>query len=116
MAKFSCDYCGRPNAPVVDDAGNCSCVECCNTFYTCRLCENIFQCEFENNPSPLPRQVQQTIQRGPMTMQTVIKNPERVKQFCFPCKCFDQDDLLCRREENYCKNYIEMTPRFRQER
>lgn len=116
MVNIPCDYCANPVSTVVDDAGNCSCVNCYRQFYTCTMCENACVCEFENNPSPIPRQVQQTVQRGSMVMSTVIRNPERVKQFCFPCKCFNQDDLICLREDGWCKSYTEITPRFRQER
>lgn len=114
--NIPCDYCGRSVSSIVDQEGNCSCVECYQRFYTCYMCDHAVTCEFENNPSPIPKQIQQTVQRGPMIMQTVIKNPDRVKAFCFPCKCFDQDELICLREDNWCKNYKENAPRFRQER
>lgn len=116
MVDIPCDYCGCPASSVVDEAGNCSCMNCFKQFYTCAMCENAQYCAFEQDPSPLPRQVQQTIQRGPMIMQTTVKNPERVKQFCFPCKCFDQDELICLRIDGWCKSYVETAPRFRQER
>ena len=116
MVKIPCDYCGRPASTVVDDEGNCSCVSCYQRFYTCYMCDHAVTCEFENNPSPIPKQVQQTVRQGNMVMQTVVKNPERVKQFCFPCQCFNQDELYCRREDSWCKNYKENAPRFRQER
>ena len=116
MVKVPCDYCGNPVSTIVDEEGTCSCINCYQQFYTCAMCEKVLQCEFETNPSPLPKQVQQTVQRGPMIAQTIVKNPERVKQFCFPCQCFDQDNLVCLREDGWCKSYKEITPRFRQKR
>jgi hypothetical protein len=105
-----CDYCGRQVQPVVITEGRGACIECAKYFGTCYMCRNCSACQFENNPSPLPKVVSRTIQRGNAVIQTQVRNPERVKQFCFPCKCFDMDDLICRRQENWCSNYDEYIP------
>lgn len=116
MVNIPCDYCGRPVSTIVDSEGNCSCVDCYKQFDTCIMCCNGNTCAFETDPSPIPKVVTQTMRQGPMVMQTQVKNPERVKQFCFPCKCFNQDELLCGKEDRWCSSYNEITPRFRQQR
>ena len=116
MVNIPCDYCGRPASTVVDTEDNCSCVNCYKQFYTCAMCENASKCEFETNPSPLPKVVQQTVRQGPMIMTTQVKNPERIREFCHICQCWNTSEQFCGREDNWCPNYIEITPRFRQER
>ena len=116
MVKIPCDYCGNPASTVVDSEGNCSCVGCYQQFYTCRMCEMGSFCPFETDPSPIPKVVMQQVRQGNMVMQTQIKNPERVKQFCFPCICFDQEDLYCKCEDGWCKSYHEIYPPFRDSR
>ena len=116
MVKIPCDYCGNPASTVVDSEGNCSCVACYQKFYTCAMCENGHSCPFETDPSPIPKVVMRQVRQGNMVMQTQVKNPERVKMFCFPCPCFDQDDLFCCAEEHWCHNYKEINPRLRDQR
>ena len=111
---YFCDVCGNPAQAAVISNERLYCQRCAALFDTCSLCLNSVGCEFETNPSPLPKVVVQTIRQGAVTMQQQIKNPERIKQFCFPCKCFDQDDLICRREERWCPNYNEYIPPSRQ--
>ena len=112
----SCDYCGSLVPPFVINEDALVCMNCCKSFTTCRMCEKVYECPFETDPSPLPKVILQTMQQGPMTVQTQVRNPERVKQFCFPCECFDKEDLICRREDGWCPSYTEITPRFRQKR
>lgn len=116
MSINTCDYCGRPDSATLISEGAWMCATCFSYCNTCTMCETAQFCPFETDPSPLPKVVLQTTQRGPMTVQTQVKNPARVQQFCFPCKCFNQDELYCRREEGWCKSYEEITPRFRQQR
>ena len=112
---YFCDVCGNPAPAAVISNDRLYCQKCAACFDTCSLCLNSAQCEFENNPSPLPKVIQQTIRQGTMVIQQTVRNPERVKQFCFPCKCFDQDDLICRRQDNWCREYNEYIPPSRQE-
>lgn len=102
-----CNYCGNPNTPVVDTDGICSCARCFHSFGTCAMCVNRQYCDFETNPSPLPKQVQQTIRQGNMTLQQVIKNPERIALCCGNCPCYDTE---CRKEYGTCANYKEVVP------
>lgn len=116
MVNIPCDYCGNPASTVVDSEGNCSCVNCYQQFYTCRMCTNAYNCEFETNPSDIPKVIQQTSRQGPAIITQTVKNPARIREFCHPCKCWDTSDGICLREDNWCKSYTEITPRFREER
>ena len=116
MEDTRCDYCGSPLKPFVINENALACMNCLQSFNTCRMCSESQTCAFETDPSPLPKVVVQTIRQGPAVLQMQVKNPERVKLFCFPCKCFDQDDLFCRREEGWCREYNEITPPLRDQR
>lgn len=116
MVHIPCDYCGNPASTVVDSEGNCSCVNCCQKFYTCIMCTKVHECEFETNPSPLPKVVMQTIRRGPAVMQTQVRNPQRIAEFCHKCQCWNSEEEFCAREDGWCKNYSEINPRLRKER
>ena len=79
------------------------------------MCIKGGECEFETNPSPLPKQIPYTVRQGNMMIQTVIPNPERVKLFCFPCGCFDEENLYCCKQDGYCAKYNEIQPSSRQD-
>ena len=116
MVNTPCNYCGKPASTVVDSEGNCSCVNCYQQFYTCRMCENGSMCEFETNPSPLPKVVVQTIRQGPVTMQTQVKNPQRIEEFCQKCLCWNSEENYCGKEDGWCKKYHEVYPAYREPR
>lgn len=62
------------------------------------------ECEFETNPSTIPKVVQQRIQQGPMTSIVQVKNPTRVEMFCKNCKCFDEE-FGCLKENSCCGDW-----------
>ena len=75
---------------------------------TCVTCYNGKLCDFENNPSPLPKQVQQTQRMGNAVMTQVVKNPERINITCKNgCACWS-DELGCIKESciqnRFCLN------------
>lgn len=116
MSANMCDYCGRLGSADVITEDAYICRDCYSKHDTCALCENGYICSFETDPSPLPKVVMQTIRRGNMTMQTQVKNPERFQAFCLKCECFNKEENICGKEDSWCKNYKEITPRFRQKR
>ena len=82
------------------------CEDCLNATGTCRMCEFAKTCDFETNPSPLPKVVQKVIQQGNMQMATQVRNPERKKSTCEAgCKCYDEE-YGCSRQNSLCINYI----------
>ena len=101
-----CDICGSlmlKNGSVIDITNENStliyCNRCLQLMRTCQLCSNFNRCEFETNPSPLPKVVMKTVQQGNMTMQTQVKNEERIKLLCINCPCYD-DALGCKKDFN----------------
>lgn len=111
---YKCNYCGQGPGKIINPVGEddyrLMCPRCAQALNTCNFCTNAVTCAFESDPSPIPKQVAQTIRQGNMTMQTVIRNPERVKAFCFDCTCFNEEELLCRRENGWCSSYNEYIP------
>ena len=112
---MKCEYCGRENPQYIltryaEDRIVLTCPNCAQFFNTCRLCSHAQFCEFETNPSPLPKQVQQTIRQGNMIAQTVVRNPDRIKAFCFECPCWNTENQCCGREFGTCGRYDEYVP------
>ena len=81
------------------------CEDCLNATGTCQMCEFSKTCDFETNPSTLPKVVQKVVQRGNMQMATQVRNPEREKITCAAgCKCYNEK-YGCSRQDNLCINY-----------
>ena len=73
---------------------------------TCHTCGKAVQCAFEQDPSPLPKQVAQVQQQGNMRMQTIVRNPEREAITCkVGCPCY-HEEFGCWRNINpsFCVN------------
>lgn len=109
-----CDFCGRVAfgtlviSPTDDGKYRYVCEECCSLFGTCRTCEyGVNNCEFETNPSTLPKLVQKEFRQGPMVSIAQVRNPERIEITCRElCECWD-DDFGCLRENGTCGNWKE---------
>lgn len=109
----TCIHCGRPcpqDAIVMaEPAAYAICRQCYTLYNTCNACTNVVTCAFNTHPSPLPKQIQQTIRQGNMTMQSFVKNPERIDITCkIGCHCWS-DEFGCGRENNICGNYDEIS-------
>lgn len=112
---YRCDICGNPTInPIIyqaeiyqdDSVQKYICSSCSSTSGTCDFCKQRFQCEFETNPSPLPKKVIKQIQRGPAVMQTEVMNPDRIKETCMKgCPCWDEKEQYCLRENRTCGRY-----------
>lgn len=106
-----CSICGRPigTTPileVVNDSVYETCPVCQKMFGTCQTCDRAATCDFETNPSPLPKTIQQKVQRGPMIAVTEIRNPERIRITCEKnCKCYDPSFGCLRQMAQTCKNF-----------
>ena len=71
------------------------------------MCEKATECSFENDPSPIPKTIRETLQNAGMVMQRDIRNPERIRQTCQNgCPCF-REDLGCLKQNGTCDNYKE---------
>lgn len=109
-----CDFCGRVSieklviCPTDEGQIRNVCPECCKAFGTCRTCEyGVGNCEFETNPSTLPKVVQKEFRQGNMVSITQVRNPARIDITCKAgCKCW-VDDFGCLRENGTCGNWKE---------
>ena len=82
-----------------------TCEKCIKLSGTCGGCSKSSTCDFETNPSPIPKAVQKRIQQGNQIMVTTIKNPSRIDVTCrINCPCFSEEFGCCR-EYNTCSNF-----------
>ena len=103
----TCELCHRPtlNTFFVRDGKNWHsfCGECVKQLNTCSFCKKVNVCDFETNPSSLPKMVQQQIRQGNMISVMTVRNPERIRQTCEKgCDCFSTK-FGCMREFYYCE-------------
>ena len=109
-----CDICGAayeklPFVELVDDKYIQYCHRCSQYLHNCITCAHLpNECKFETDPSPLPKQVQKTVQMGPVQQITIIRNPERMAVTCPGCICYEnsectQEKVAC--GETYCEKH-----------
>lgn len=110
----NCDVCGQPCitrdfifVPADDNRGHFHlCKRCASLSGTCGLCIEGDKCDFETNPSTLPKQVIQVMTKGNMKIQQEVPNPERIKITCMKgCKCFSEEFGCLKRNCGTCGNY-----------
>lgn len=111
--RYECDVCHRQihHTKVIYDSksNKIVCSDCCNRLSTCDNCHNGPVCLFETDPSPLPKQIQKQIRQGNMFGQTIIKNPDRVRETCQKgCPCWDTETESCNKQLRYCANIQEV--------
>jgi hypothetical protein len=87
------------------DTGKVFCQCCASFLHVCHTCRNVQLCSFETNPSPIPKQVQQTRRMGNSVMSQFVRNPERVKITC-------QNGCPCWTEEYGCSRQQSVESRF----
>lgn len=108
----NCAICGNiivsnPYLISNNDSWNMVCGECVKQLNTCRNCQNSQSCDFETNPSPLPKAVMKRFQQGNQIIQTQVKNPSRIDETCAKnCCCWDSKNRVCRKEYNYCEDIV----------
>lgn len=106
-----CERCKQiiPNSAIYSKAADGSwkvyCKNCSSLSGTCGGCLKSSTCDFETNPSPIPKAVEKRFQQGNQIMITQIKNPDRIAISCkLNCSCFSEEFGCCR-EFNTCGNY-----------
>ena len=105
ILPMSCDVCHRitPKAEYIIYNEYIICANCAPQLRTCALCCHNQNCAFETDPSPLPKIIQQKIQRGNMTIVNQVRNPEREAVTCQKnCKCYSET-FGCMRRFNHCE-------------
>lgn len=111
---YKCDACGAvaPSKSTVylNGSDKLVCVKCASKLGTCAMCIRGNQCEFLNNPAPIPHQVQTTVREGNMVISKPGPNPQRIKAFCIEggCKCMDLENKRCMKHtDHFCAGYEE---------
>lgn len=107
----TCNLCGQPImgksiVDITDETSHLMCAQCAAAGDSCRSCRNAY-CAFEQDTTcQEPPYIMQTVRQGNMTMQTQVRNLERVKATCAKaCPCFCKESLDCLRQLGYCSNY-----------
>ena len=100
-----CYSCHRPLLPEGttlvkgDDSYLIFCQECASKLSSCAFCRKAQTCEFETNPDPMPKIIiQQAQKNNNVVMQFQVKNPERIKKFCYFCCCWNAEEEVCFKE------------------
>lgn len=106
----ACDFCHRtlPVESVIyidKDHTFYLCSQCVDLIGTCNTCGNAESCDFETNPSTLPKHITKVIQQGGMRGQIQERNPERIKITCAAnCKCW-LPGIGCCKQVKTCGNW-----------
>ena len=106
-----CEICRKPGSPpFVIQLENGEYAECCTHCYegldTCRTCaNNIANCAYVTDPSPLEKVICKTERNGPVVKTYYTQNPERMAITCQECKCY-QDNECQKAKYSYTKNTI----------
>ena len=100
-----CSICGNPVlSNGIIDGFHLICRNCFSLLKTCQACRYGSLCEFETNPSSIPKAINKQIRKGNMTAVTQVMNPERVRITCEKgCKCFDKKNG-CLKQNGMCAN------------
>ena len=107
-----CARCGKviptkhyPLTHYSDGTWKPTCENCLKLSGTCGGCSKSSTCDFETNPSPIPKAVEKRFQQGPMTQIVQIRNPDRIDISCRKnCECFSEE-FGCLRENGTCGKY-----------
>lgn len=85
-----------------------TCDNCLNKSGTCATCSKSSTCDFETNPSPLPKVIQKQIRQGNQILVTTVRNPSRIEITCKKnCDCWDEENQQCSKEYSCCSKYID---------
>lgn len=110
---FYCEFCGKPTPKEetflfesTSSSWKLSCRSCLNALAGCAGCIKSSICEFETNPDPTPKVIEQTV-RTPMGIMTAtVKNPDRESLFCQNCLCFSPQEKTCLKQTaGFCSNH-----------
>lgn len=89
----------------IPDERHIICRDCKKTFGHCASCKNRSDCDFETNPSDIPKLIQKELRQGNMIQIMTVKNPSRIEITCKKgCPCF-LEEFGCLKENNTCGNY-----------
>lgn len=101
-----CPLCGDPIPPntgfIPHDQPMLLCNACGQHLYGCGTCKHRAECAIENYSGSKPKFVMKTIQKGPITQQFQILNPELEEELCPKCICGGRTNC---QNLHRCSNY-----------
>lgn len=81
------------------------CPDCADQIGQCSTCSLGDKCDFQTNPSPIPRTIKRQVQHGPIFSVTEEKNPARTAITCkVNCECFDPEKE-CLKKSGVCNKW-----------
>lgn len=84
---------GKPYLASNNDMWYELCADCDEQWGNCATCANITSCDYETNPINLPKQIPTQTRKGPMVINTVGRNPARIKETCAKgCSCWQNEE------------------------
>lgn len=107
-----CEICGNPFIEggiidLIDGSAHLICNNCASKLNTCQTCKEVTNCDFETNPSPIQKVIQQQVRQGNMVMMTTVKNPKRIEETCKKnCKCYDEKNECIRENIQFCTSWV----------
>lgn len=107
----TCEACGRSfltpgTIEIVENQIHLYCDDCTPHLHNCPTCAQSKYCAFEKDPSPTPKTITQTTQRGNAIIQQQVPNPERIREICqAKCSCYSEE-FGCLRQFNSCGSWI----------
>lgn len=106
--KMRCETCGGITERQVlcpdSNKWHVLCPNCASQVNSCAFCKQGGLCDFETNPSKLPKAIQKQECQGSFFAVTTVKNPERIAITCKNgCKCYNEELEECMKEFNYCE-------------
>ena len=109
ISPLICEVCGQvhPHNIYLCELNMLICPDCAAQRYKCPTCETARLCDFETNPSSIPKIIQKQIRQGNMISVVTTKNPERIEITCKKnCPCFNHEKQCCNKElYGECDNY-----------
>lgn len=100
---YTCAICGSQTINPIWENNVIICSNCHSALGTCAGCIHSTHCQFEENPSPIPKFITKTIKQGFAIMQTQVPNPERIEICCTGCPCLGKNK--CKRQFNTCGSH-----------
>ena len=106
----TCDICGNVDPQCIfsqssDGSWKRICTKCSQLSGTCGSCSFGTTCDFETNPSPLPKVVQKQVRQGNQIAVVTVMNEERIRETCQKnCKCWSEN-FGCGRQNNCCAKF-----------
>lgn len=107
---FHCYFCNNITLKPIISNNQYLCQRCYEALGTCGGCIHSTQCDFETNPSDIPKLVQAQVRQGNAIVLKTVPNPKRTEITCAKgCVCFDPDfGCLRQTAEKYCVNHQEL--------